>query len=197
VENRFPEIAALHTRTTLEVLGSLLPGAAEQVRARLQPEVRQALDGATRLDYLPALVDLEVATAIHAVAGADALRRVARETLRRSLTGSLLGALTQSATALFGLTPPGLLRFGARGYARVCRDCGELKVAATSDGLVELALTGLPDGLQVPLYLDAMAGGFEALLDVCEVDGRVRVEARPAGARFLLEWRARRGAARR
>lgn len=197
VENRFPEIAALHTRTTLEALAALVPGADARVRSRLGPEVRQALEAATRLDYLPALVDLEVATAIHAELGAERLRRVARESLRRGLTGSLLGALAQSAIALFGRTPPGLLRFGARAYARVCRDCGELKVAATSDGLVELALTDFPDGLQVPLYLEAMAGAFEALLDVCEVDGRARVEPRRAGARFFLEWRARPGAAGR
>jgi hypothetical protein len=189
VENRFPEIAAVHTRTTLEVLGELAPGADARVRARLQPEVRDALDGAARSDFLPAMVDLDVAMAIHAELGPEAARRVAREVLRRGLTGSVLGGLVRSAAALFGLTPPGLLRWAGRGYGRVCRDCGELEVTATDEGLVRIALTGLPEGLAAASYLESMAGALEAFLDVCQAEGSVAVELRPGGAAFDLRWR--------
>lgn len=188
MENRFPEIAAVHTRTTLEVLGELAPGAERRVRARLQPEVRDGLDAAARSDFLPALVDFEVAVAIHAELGPEAARRVAREVLRRGLTGSVLGGLVRSAAALFGLTPPGLLRWAGRGYGRVCRDCGELAVTATEEGVVRLALTGLPEGMEAPSYLESMAGALEAFLDVCRVEGRVDVEPRPGGAAFVLRW---------
>lgn len=194
VENRFPEIAAVHTRTALEVLGELAPGADGRVRARLQPEVRDALAGAARSDFLPAMVDLDVAMSIHAELGPEAARRVAREVLRRSLTGSVLGGLVRSAAALFGLTPPGLLRWAGRGYGRVCRDCGELAVTSTEDGLVRLALTGLPEGLAAASYLESMAGALEAFLDVCQVEGRVDVELRPGGAAFDLHWRKPGGA---
>jgi hypothetical protein len=126
VQNRFPEIAVIHTRTTLEVLGGLV----------------------------------------------------------------------RSAAALFGLTPPGLLRWAGRGYGRVCRDCGDLSVSSTEAGLVRLALTDLPDGLGAPSYLESMAGALEAFLDVCRVDGSVQVELRPGGAAFLLRWRPPAGAPR-
>jgi hypothetical protein len=196
VENRFPEIAAVHTRTSLRVVGELAPGADARVRARLQPEVREALDAAARSDFLPAMVDLDVAVAIHAELGPEAARRVARETLRRSLTGTVLGGLVRSAAALFGLTPPGLLRWAGRGYGRVCRDCGDLAMVSSDEGLVRLALTGLPDGMAAPSYLESMAGALEAFLDVCEVEGSVQVEPRPGGAAFALRWR-RPGAVRR
>ncbi len=188
VQNRFPEIAAVHTRTTLEVLGELSPGADARVRARLAPDVREALDAAARSDFLPAMVDLDVAMAIHAELGLDAARRVARECLRRSLTGTVLGGLVRSAAALFGLTPPGLLRWAGRGYGRVCRDCGDLSVTSTEDGLVRLLLAGLPEGLEAPSYLESMAGALEAFLDVCQVEGSVQVEPCPGGAAFLLRW---------
>lgn len=188
LENRFPEIAAVHTRTTLEVLGELAPGAEARVRARLSREVREALDAAARTDFLPAMVDLDVAMAIHAEVGPEAARRVAREVLRRGLSGTVLGGLVRSAASLFGLTPPGLLRWAGRGYGRVCRDCGELAVVSTAEGLVRLELTGLPDGLEAPSYLESMAGALEAFLDVCRVEGRVQVEPRPGGAAFDLRW---------
>ena len=194
VENRHPEIAAAHTRTTLEVLGELSPGADARVRARLHPEAREALDGATRSDFLPARVDLEVAITIHAELGVEAARRVARETLRRGLTGALLGGLVRSAATLFGLTPPALLRWAGRGYGRVCRDCGELAVTDSAEGLVRLSLTGLPVELEAPSYLESMAGALEGFLDVCQVDGRAEVEPRPGGAAFQLRWRKAAGA---
>jgi hypothetical protein len=195
VENRFPEIAAIHTRTTLRVLGERAPGAEARVLARLLPEVRSALDDAARSDYLPALVDLDVAIAVHAEVGPEAARAVARETLRRSLAGTVLGGLVRSAAALFGLTPPGLLRWAGRGYGRVCRDCGELQVTSTAEGLVRLSLTNLPEGLEAPSYLESMAGALEAFLDVCQVEGSVQVELRPGGAAFELRWWRAPGAA--
>jgi hypothetical protein len=189
VENRYPEIAVGHTRTALEVLAERSPGAGARVRARLRPESREALDAASRVDFLPAMVDLDVTVAIHAEVGPEAARQVAREALRRTLTGTLLGSLVRSAAALFGLTPPGLLRWSARGYGRVCRDCGELAMTSAAEGLVRLTLSGLPADLEAPSYLDSMAGALEAFLDVCRVEGSVRVEPRPGGAAFELRWR--------
>lgn len=188
VENRYPEIAAAHTRSELEVLGELSPGADARVRARLRPDLREALDAAARSDFLPALVHLDVALAIHAEVGPEAARQVARGTLLRSMSGTMLGGLVRSASALFGLTPPGLLRWVGRGYGRICRDCGELAVSDSEEGLVRLSLTGLPSGMEAPSYLHSMAGALEAILDVCQVAGSVQVEPRPGGAAFDLRW---------
>ena len=55
---------------------------------------------------------------------AQAAMRQLEDALRRSLAGPVLGSLVTSATALFGLTPPDLLRWASRGWGRVCRDCG-------------------------------------------------------------------------
>jgi len=183
-----PEIAAVHTCASLEVLDAVAPDVGRRVREALPADVRVALDSATRLDYLPAEVDLAVTLAIHAEGGPELARQVAREVLRRSLTSNVLGGLFRSAAALFGLTPPGLFRWAPRGWSRICRNCGELRMQSSEGGVVQLALTGLPPALADRSYLDSIGGGLEAFLDLCHVRGAVAVEPRPGGAMFMVSW---------
>jgi hypothetical protein len=191
VENRFPEIQARHTRTSLEVLAELFPAAEPRVRERLSPLVKQAIEAAFRLDYLPVLVDLEVASAIRDEVGPQGARQVSREALRRTLNGSILGGLVRSAIALFGNTPPGLLKWAGRGYGNVCRDCGDLQLVSSTEREATLHLDRLPAELNVPSYLDSMAGSLEAFFDLCGVEGESRYEPWPGGARFILRWTPR------
>jgi hypothetical protein len=86
-----------------------------------------------------------------------------------------------------------LLRWVGRGYGWVCRDCGDLKMVAAEAGRVELRIEDLPDELNIPSYLEAMAGALEAFLDLCHVDGTLTVAPWPGGARFELLWKARLG----
>ena len=192
VESRFPEIQARHTRAALEALGELFPAAAPRVRERLSPLVQQALDAAFRLDYLPVMVDLEVTAAIRDEVGPEGVRRVAREGLRRTLNGAVLGGLVRSAMVLFGRTPDGLAKWAGRGYGMICRDCGDLRVESSGPQDAELRLERLPPELNMPSYLDAMAGAMEAFFDLCEVTGEVRYEPWPGGARFIMSWTPRR-----
>jgi hypothetical protein len=192
VENRFPEIQARHTRTSLEVLGELFPAAEQRVKARLSPLVSQAIEAAFRLDYLPVMADLEVAAAIRDEVGPQGARLVAREGLRRTLNGTMLGGLVQSAIALFGKTPDGLLKWAGRGYGHVCRDCGDLRLASAGEGEAELRLEKIPPEINLPSYLDTMAGSLEAFFDLCQVEGEARYEPWQGGARFILRWTARR-----
>jgi hypothetical protein len=192
VENRFPEIHARHTRTSLEVLAELFPAAEPRVQERLSPLVRQAIEAAFRLDYLPVMADLEVAAAIRDEVGSQGARLVAREGLRRTLLGNMLGGLVRSAIALFGETPPGLLKWAGRGYGQICRDCGELRLVSASEGEAELRLEKIPTEINLPSYLDTMAGSLEAFFDVCKVSGESRYDPWPGGARFTLRWTPRR-----
>lgn len=188
MQNHFPEIQARHTRTMLEVLVELFPAAEQRVKARLSPLVSQAIEAAFRLDYLPVMADLEVAAAIRDEIGAQGTRQVAREALRRTLNGNMLVGLVQAAISLFGKTPPGLLKWAGRGYGQICRDCGELRLVSASECEAELRLEGIPPELNLPSYLDTMAGSFEAFFDLCGVEGESRYDPWPGGARFMLHW---------
>jgi len=191
VESGFPEIQARHTRTTLETLGELFPAAEPRVRERLTPLVRQAIEAAFRLDYLPVMVELEVVAAIREELGSKNARKVAREGLRRTLKGNLLAGLVSTAVVLFGNTPGGLLKWVGRGYGRICRDCGELRLEASGESHAEVRLENLPPELNLPTYLDAVGGALEAFFDVCEVQGEVQHDPWPGGARYTLRWTPR------
>jgi hypothetical protein len=45
--------------------------------------------------------------------------------------------------------------------------------------------------LNLPSYLDTMAGSLEAFFDLTGVDGEVVYEPWPGGARFILNWTPR------
>jgi len=188
VESTFPEIQARHTRTVLEALAELFPAAEPRVRARLSPLVSQAIDAAFRLDYLPVMVELEVIAAIREELGPKGSRMVSREGLRRTLKGNMLAGLVHSATVLFGNTPAGLLKWVGRGYGRVSRDCGELRLEKAGESTAEVRLEKLPPELNLPSYLDAVGGALEAFFDVCEVTGEVTYDPWPGGARYTLTW---------
>jgi len=64
---------------------------------------------------------------------------------------------------------------------------------ASATGSVTLRLEGLPAEIDVPDYLEAVAGGLEGLLDVCGVEGAATVERRPDGAWFQLTFQPRAG----
>lgn len=191
MESGFPEIQARHTRSALEALRKLYPAAEPRVLERLSPLVRQAIEAASRLDYLPVLVDLEVTAAMRDEVGPQGVRAVAREGLRRTLNGNLLGGLVRLAVVLFGNTPSGLLRWSDRGYSQICRDCGTLRMVSATESEAELRLDRLPQELNLPSYLDAMAGALEAFFDLCEVVGDVSYDPWPGGARFVLRWTPR------
>jgi hypothetical protein len=191
MESPFAEIQARHTRASLEALRELFPAAEPRVHERLSPLVRQAIEAAFRLDYLPVLVDLEVTAAIRDEVGARGSRLVAREGFRRTLNGNMLGSLVRSAVVLFGNTPPGLLRWAGRGYGQICRDCGELRLESAGERQAELRLEKLPPELNLPSYLDTMAGSLEAYFDLTGVDGEVVYDPWPGGARFSLRWTPR------
>jgi hypothetical protein len=173
------------------VLSELYPAAEQKVLERLSPLVRQAIEAAFRLDYLPVMVDLEVTAAIREEVGPRGSRLVAREGLRRTLNGKLLSGLVRGAVALFGNTPPGLLKWAGRGYGQICRDCGELRLESASERQADLRLEKLPDELNLPSYLDTMAGSLEAFFDLTGVDGEAQYEPWPGGARFTLNWTPR------
>jgi hypothetical protein len=192
VESGFPEIQARHTRASLEVLAELFPAAEPRVLERLSPLVRQAIEAAFRLDYLPVMVDLEVTAAIRDVVGPLGARQVSREGLRRTLNGNLLGGLVRSAMALLGDTPGDLLKWAGRGYGRICRDCGDLRLESADERQADLRLENLPPELNLPSYLDSMAGSLEAFFDLCGVVGEVIYDPWPGGARFTVRWTPRR-----
>jgi len=183
-----PRVRSTHTRLTLSVISRTVPADASVVLSALPPEVREGLSSAAPAAWIPAAWDAALARALCGVIGPAGARRVARLAMAESMSGTLLGGLASAALRLFGASPGDLYRWAGRAWAHLCRDSGTMRLESRAEGQAVVVLSGLPGELAVPEYLDAIAAGLEAILDVCEVRGDVEVGPAPDGARFVARW---------
>ena len=106
-----PRILAGFVQSTLEAVETLGPDAAERVRARMRPESLEAMRQASRIAWIPLLLDVELTNAIFAQVGAQRGRAFMRDNLRRSFDLPVLRGLLDTAMRLLGRDPERLLRW--------------------------------------------------------------------------------------
>ena len=166
---------------------------ADRVRARIQPGVLADVQRAGRLAWLPLDHDIEISEAVYREADAETLRHWARVSLRTSLDGPLLRPLMAAGRRLFGVSPAARLRVLPKRWEAAYRGVGSLTYEGVSSTEARLLLKDLPPVLfERNAYLESITGSFEAVFDVCEVEGSVVLEdcnARNASARYLAKWR--------
>ncbi len=185
-----PQVRVAQLKADLEVLPEIWPDRAERIRARLRPDTMAAIEAATRLDWMPFAVNLEVVEAVHAEEGDAGTRAWSRRALLRSARAPLLKPLVDGAVRLFGLEPGGVLRFAPRVWETVFRHCGDMEVAG-GESEARISLVGLPPALRHHLFLVSIAGAVDATCDICRVRGQSSLEPRaPASDRadFVLRW---------
>jgi hypothetical protein len=186
------EVRAYHVRASLQLLGEADPAALERVRTRLGAERLAAVDGTSRLAWIPGEVDVALWRAIDAELGAAGLVRLARALGVRHVRSGQLSGLLQGVIQLFGLTPAAIVRWIPRGFAEVHRGVGELKVEEVGEDAARLVLADLHPSLAGEPWLTAVAGSFELTLEICALDGGCVVEhAGPGRAVIALRWRSR------
>jgi hypothetical protein len=186
------EMKAAQLQEDLLALAELGNEPATRILADLEPRTLRRIQEATRVDWLPIDLYLELVHAIEAVAGEQGLRRWARAAVRRSLETNLFRPLLETVARLFGLSPRALLRAVPQGWKATFRGCGALSVASSAAGM-ELRLAGLPERLRERPFLLSLSGAFEAVLDAARVQGEVRLVAPAQGfeATFEARWNER------
>lgn len=185
-----PEVRVAQLKADLEVLHEIWPDRVERIRARLRPETLRAIESATRLDWMPFAVDLEVVEAVHAEGGEAGTREWSRRALLRTARAPLLKPLVDGAVRLFGLEPGGVLRFAPRVWGTIFRHCGEMEVTA-GEREARVSLLRLPPPVRHHPFLVSIAGAVEAVCEICRVTGQVDFEPREPGsdrADFSLRW---------
>lgn len=186
------EVRAYHVRAALQLLGEAEPAALERVRTRLGVERLAAVEGTSRVAWIPGEIDVALWRAIDAELGAAGVVRLARALGARHVRSGPLSGLLQGVVQLFGLTPAAMVRWIPRGFAEIHRGVGDLKVEEVGEGAARLALTDLHPSLAGEPWLTAVAGSFELTLEVCALDGEGVVEhAGPGRAVIALRWRSR------
>jgi hypothetical protein len=187
-----PTVRASHLKEDLEALSILGPEVEAGVRARLTPALLAQLTESTKTNWLPISINIEMAEAVHALAGAQGARAWGRETFLVSLE-SFFKPLLQAITALFDPSPAAISRFAPRAWKATYRDCGELVVENLAPDQLRVSLSGFPEPMLRAGFRAALAGTFESTYVFCNFDGTVELEPDVPGKdpSYLVAWRRR------
>ncbi len=185
-----PAVRATHLKDDLWALDELGPAAA-RVRARLRPETVAAIEGALRTDLLPVALNVELAEAVFAEAGADGARRWGTASLLRSMDG-FLKPVVIGLTRVVGPSPGLLFKAFPQGWTTTYRSCGHVTVTHPGTGVTRLIVRGLPPEVRNTAFLSSVCGSLEVAFRISRYEGRAILEPRAPEsdeASWLVEWR--------
>lgn len=186
---RPPEVRAAHLKDDLWAVGELGP-AATRVRARLRPETVAAVEQASRIEYLPVALNVEMAEAVFSEAGEAGARAWGTASLLHSLDG-FFKPLFVGLTRAIAPSPGLLFKVFPQGWAATYRGCGQVTVSHPGPGLTRILLRELPDELGGTAFLTAVSGTLESAFRLSPYQGRAVLEPRAPGAAeasWLVEW---------
>jgi len=88
----------------------------------------------------------------------------------------LYGPFVNGVITVFGLNPAAACEVLPKAYQAAFWDCGEFQVLDFHSGRAQMLLAALPPEGRDRDWLVCVAGGFEAIFDMCRVLGRVELE---------------------
>ncbi|HXK12788.1 MAG TPA: hypothetical protein VMT70_24355 [Vicinamibacteria bacterium] len=181
-------------KQSVAALDWLGPGAKAEVLSRLSPDTLSQIEAAVRVQWLPHALAVELCHRVREVSGEEAVRGWSRASVTSALNGSLYGPFVNGIVTVFGLSPVAAWKILPKAYLAAFRDCGELQVLGVEAGSAEMAFHDLPPEGRDRDWLVSVAGGFEAIFDLCRVEGRVDLELRELrpDPRFHATWRTSR-----
>ena len=187
-----PRMLAGFIQSSLEAIEGMDAALGREVRARLKPETREAIESASAIGLVSVDLDVELTECFFAVAGAARARAALRENLRQSFDRPILKPILDGAFSIFGRSLGKMIGWAPKVWGLIYRDAGEMVVGEARPGRVRLDLLDVPLVISAsPNYLYGSAEIFAGFFDVAGVDGNVRVigpdlEKRSAG--FELSW---------
>lgn len=186
-----PAVRAAHLKEDLEALEKVGPAFAARVRARVRPETLDAIRAASRVDFLPVALNVEVVRAVHAEGGPEGTRRWTRASMTLA-TGAYLKPFLNLVSALFAPSPAALYKYVPRAWALVYRNCGRIEVEDVGPGVTRIVCAEFPPELRSPEFAASMGGTLESIFDLCAYDGRVQVDPTADGSvRYVATWSRR------
>ncbi|HVH98169.1 MAG TPA: hypothetical protein VM869_05655 [Enhygromyxa sp.] len=170
-----PRIRAAQSLNALLALERL--GVDERVFTRLRPGTLAAIQSASPLGWLPIELDIELAEAVVDALGPNGGRATARAATLLSFE-SLLLRFFVGVQKIFELEPASLIAQAPWGWRAVYRDAGRMSYTI-SPGCERVLVYSEAPALVIEnhVYLEAIAGAFEAIFELCRVDGSVTVDA--------------------
>lgn len=183
-------IRAAQLQVQLQSLERLDHADASRIVAELTPATLRRITHATRVDWLPIELHLELARAGLRLLGEQGLRDWGRAALTRAMKSTFLGPIFEGAVRLFGLSPAALVRTAPSVYQAAFRDCGGLVAVELEERLWRVVLQDLPREVRDRAFLVSMAGALEATVEVGQAKGEVRLLTPEPGqsAEYEVTW---------
>jgi len=190
-----PRMLAGFVQSSLEAIEGMDAALGREVRARLKPETRKAIESASAIGLVSVDLDVELTECFFAVAGAARARAALRENLRASFDRPVLRPVLDGAFAVFGRSLAKMFGWAPKVWGLIYRDAGEMVVSEAREGWVRLDLIDIPLVISAsPNYLYGSAEIFAGFFDVARVDGTVRLigpDLANRSAGFELSWSRR------
>lgn len=186
-------VASVRAALLQEILLAL-PAVGQERAARVLAAVRPAtldqIAHATRVDWLPAELHVELARAGLAALGEGGLKAWGRAAFGRSVRSSLLRPILEGAVRIFGLSPGAVLRAAPAAWLAAYREAGTLEVTPWAEHACRVTLRSLPPALQDRGFQVALAGALEGVFEACDAVGAARLLSTEAGetAEYEAAW---------
>ncbi len=190
-----PAVRVSHLLDDLRSLSALGAVNEARVRALLDPASVKTIEESVRTGHLPLALNIELAEAVHRVAGEAGSRRWGTASFVASLEG-FFKPLLVGLTRLVAPSPTLMFKTFPQGWATTYRGCGEFVVSQPAPGQTRLVGRGLAPAMLCPAYLAAVCGTLAGAFEVSSYTGTVTLEPRDAkspDASWLVEWRRAEG----
>jgi hypothetical protein len=160
--------------------------------AHLPRELRERIEGASRVAWLPMAIHVHLAEIQLETFGSVRAHEYYRHAFTASVKGPILGPLVTTGARLLGLSPASFVRWASRGYAAAYKDAGELHGEVLGSNHARLVFSHLPAICTTSdAWMMSSQGSTYGMYDVLGIEGVVRLDTRgrAEGKAVLdLEW---------
>lgn len=164
-----------------------------RVLGRLSNETLQAIQQSKEDDWLPIAVNLELVSCLSAELGEAELYHLGMKSFTNSVSSYVVGPFFRTAINLFRIKPSSVFRLAPQIWKAIHRNCGELTVTEHGKQAEQILLSSLPIEMASSRpYLIGIAGCFQAVLALSEVEGKVTLEKqseKDCSATYHLSWK--------
>jgi hypothetical protein len=165
--------------------------------AALDPDMRQQIESATRVAWLPAGFHVRLADTLHETFGEVRAYDYYRRAFAHSLRGPIFGPAMKTISKLLDVTPASLVRWAGRGWEASFQNAGTLVGEILGPGKGRLVYTGLPPEFTASTpWMMSSQGSCYGAFDLVGAEGVVRVDlsGRAEGGMIVnMEWTVKGG----
>ncbi len=191
-QSRDPRVRARPCQEWLELVGKTEEPWRSRFFERLPREVREVIDAASRIAWLPLATHVTLAETMLETFGAVRAHSFYRHAATGWLTNPPLGPVLRTSARILDVTPSTLVRWAPRGWELIFKDCGVLTGESHAVGHARLIYSDLPAICTASeAWMASAQGSAYGVLDVVGFEGVVRLDtsAKSEGRMFLdIEW---------